>query len=230
MTVTISRLYDDYSTASKIVTDLKTAGVPEGDISVIASNADNWYSAGRTRETVASSGRVDRDHDGTDDRAEGAATGAGVGAGVGTAVGLLAGLGLIAIPGIGPVVAAGWLISTLAGTATGAAAGGIIGGLSQAGVSEEDAHVYAEGVRRGGTLVVARVPEADQSRFQAILDQSAVDIRQRGTSFRQSGWTRFDPNAAPYKAEPLGTVEQARSTEVRVEDERNKVRPTERRR
>jgi Domain of unknown function (DUF2382) len=202
MTTTISRLYNDYSTAAKVVAELKAAGLREGEISIIANNAENWYSADQKRDTKAS-GRVDRDHDGTDDRVEGAEAGAGIGAGVGSAVGLLAGLGLIAIPGIGPVVAAGWLVSTLAGTATGAAAGGIIGALSQAGVSDEDAHVYAEGVRRGGTLVIARVPEADRSRFEAVLDRSAVDIRQRGTSFRQSGWSRFDPNAAPYTADQV---------------------------
>jgi len=225
MTVTISRLYDDYSTASRIVSELKSAGLAESEISVIASNANNWYSSSSARETKAGSSRVDRDHDGTDDRAEGAAAGAGVGAGVGTALGLLAGLGLIAIPGIGPVVAAGWLVSTLAGTAAGAATGGIIGALSQAGVTEEEAHVYAEGVRRGGTLLVARVPEADRARFQAILDRSAVDIGQRGASFKQSGWARFDPNAAPFTP-----PDKVRRTEVKVEDERNIARPTERRR
>jgi uncharacterized protein (TIGR02271 family) len=208
MTITISRLYNDYSTAAKVVAELKAAGLREGEISIIANNAENWYSADQKRDAKATSGRVDRDHDGTDDRAEGAATGAGVGAGVGSAVGLLAGLGLIAIPGIGPVVAAGWLASTLAGTAAGAATGGIIGALSQAGVNDEDAHIYAEGVRRGGTLVVARVPDADRSRFEAILDRSAVDIRQRGTSFRQSGWSRFDPNAAPYTADQVRMARQ----------------------
>jgi uncharacterized protein (TIGR02271 family) len=208
MATTISRLYNDYSTAAKVVAELKAAGLRESDISIIANNAENWYSTDQKRDTKASSARVDRDHDGTDDRVEGAEAGAGIGAGVGSAVGLLAGLGLIAIPGIGPVVAAGWLASTLAGTAAGAATGGIIGALSQAGVNDEDAHVYAEGVRRGGTLVVARVPERDQDRYQAILDRSAVDIRRRGTSFRQSGWSRFDPNAAPYTADQVRMARQ----------------------
>ena len=86
--------------------------------------------------------------------AEDAGKGAGIGAAVGGVGGLLTGLGLMAIPGVGPVVAAGWLAATAAGAVTGAAvggaAGGIIGGLTDAGVSEDDAHVYAEGVRRGG--------------------------------------------------------------------------------
>src|SRR3954471_3671816 len=142
MTVTISRLYDNYTDAQQAVRRLEAAGVPHSEISMVANNSDNWFKSAKT---------VDRDHDGVDDRAEGAGKGAGVGAGVGGAAGLLAGLGLLAIPGVGPVVAAGWLVATAAGAANGAAAGGIIGALTQAGVSDEDAQVYAEGVRRGGT-------------------------------------------------------------------------------
>jgi hypothetical protein len=88
-----------------------------------------------------------------DSSVTGAETGAGVGTAVGGAAGLLAGLGLLAIPGVGPVVAAGWLVATAVGAVAGAATGGLIGGLTGAGVSEDDAHVYAEGVRRGGSLV-----------------------------------------------------------------------------
>ena len=84
-------------------------------------------------------------------------------------IGLLTGLGLMAIPGVGPVVAAGWLASTAAGVAAGGAAGGIIGALTQTGASEEDASAYAEGIRRGGTLVSARVPDTDRARYEAIL-------------------------------------------------------------
>jgi hypothetical protein len=203
MTVTISRLYDDYATASQAVRDLEAAGIPHSDISIVASNADNWYSGDRTRATTARSGRVDRDADGRDDRAEGAGAGAGIGATVGGVAGLLAGLGLLAIPGLGPVVAAGWLASTAAGAVAGGATGGIIGALTQAGVSDEDAHVYAEGVRRGGTLVTARVPDRDASRLEAILDRSAVNIRERGSAYRSSGWKSFDPKATPYTAEQV---------------------------
>jgi hypothetical protein len=202
MTATISRLYDDYATASQAVTQLERAGIPHSDISMVASNADNWYSGDRKAGRDAT-GRVDRDRDGVDDRAEGAAAGAGMGAAVGGAVGLLAGLGLLAIPGIGPVVAAGWLVSTAAGAAAGGATGGLLGALTQAGVSEEDAHVYAEGVRRGGTLVTARVPDADRARVESILDRSAVNIRDRGAAYRKTGWQRFDPDASPYTADQV---------------------------
>ena len=93
MTVTISRLYDRYSDAQSAVRSLEAAGVPHSDISIVANNSDNWFSADK---------KVDRDRDGVDDRAEGAGKGAGIGAGLGGAAGLLAGLGLLAIPGLGP--------------------------------------------------------------------------------------------------------------------------------
>lgn len=198
MTVTISRLYDDYSAASQAVRDLEAAGLTSNDISIVASNADNWYSGDRTRKRTD---RVDRDHDGTDDRTEGAEAGAGIGAVLGGAAGLLSGLGLIAIPGIGPVVAAGWLVATGAGVVAGGAVGGIIGALTQSGVSKEDAHVYAEGVRRGGTLVSARVPDSQRTRYEAILDRSAINIRERGEAYRREGWTGFDESAPSYTAE-----------------------------
>jgi hypothetical protein len=198
MTVTISRLYDDYSAAGQAVRDLEAAGLPSSDISIVASNADNWYRSDRTGTRKA---RVDRDHDGTDDRVEGAEAGAGIGAVLGGAAGVLAGLGLIAIPGIGPVVAAGWLIAAGAGAVAGGAAGGIIGALTQAGVSKEEAHVYAEGVRRGGTLVSARVPDRERTRYEAILDRSAINISDRGEAYRRAGWKAFDESAPPYTAE-----------------------------
>ena len=69
--------------------------------------------------------------------------------------------GLMAIPGVGPVVAAGWLVATLTGAAAVGTAGGIVGALSQAGFSPEDADVYAESIRRGGALVSVKVEEAD---------------------------------------------------------------------
>ena len=171
MTATISRLFDNYSTALQAVRDLETAGVPHSEISIVASNADGWYAAdqGTSARRVGTPDRVDRNADGIDDRAEGSGAGAGIGAVVGGGAGLLAGLGLLAIPGLGPVVAAGWLASTALGAAVGGTAGGLIGALTAAGVSREDADVYAEGIRRGGTLVTARVPDADRSKARQFL-------------------------------------------------------------
>jgi hypothetical protein len=194
MTVTISRLYDTYADAQQAVRGLEAAGIPHSDISIVANNSDNWYSADN---------KVDRDRDGVDDRAESAGKGAGIGAGIGGTAGLLAGLGLLAIPGLGPVVAAGWLAATAVGAAAGAATGGIVGALTEAGISKEDAHVYAEGVRRGGTLVSARVPDADRARLEAVLDRSAVNLRDRSAAWQKSGWKTFDPASKPYGADEV---------------------------
>jgi hypothetical protein len=197
MTTTISRLYNSHAEARAAVRDLEAAGVSHGDISIIASNADNWYDA-------KNKAYPDSDLDGKDDRAEAAAAGGSIGALAGGTAGLLAGLGLMAIPGVGPVVAAGWLVSTLTGAAAGGATGGIIGALSQqAGLSKEDSEVYAEGLRRGGAIVSARVDDADAARLRAAMDRSAVRISDRATAYRKSGWSTYDPNARPYTADEV---------------------------
>ena len=144
MTETITALFDTFEEAEVAVRRLEAAGVPHEDISLIASNThghhDHLGAADATNEAAKDAGR-----------------GAGVGAAVGGLGGLLTGLGLMAIPGVGPVVAAGWLVATAVGAAGGAAvggaAGGVVGALTKAGVKDEDAHVYAEGIRRGGALV-----------------------------------------------------------------------------
>jgi hypothetical protein len=147
--------------------------------------------------------KVDRDLDNVDDRAEGAGAGASIGAVLGGTAGLLAGLGIMAIPGLGPVVAAGWLAATATGAVAGGAVGGIIGALTQSGVPKEEAELYAEGIRRGGTLVTARVPDGDRARCEAIMNQAAVNIRDREQMYRESGWSGFDPSAKPYSAEQI---------------------------
>lgn len=186
---TVSGLFDRYENATAAVDQLHALGIPRDDISLIANNSDDWYG----RDTDSNAGN-------------GAEAGAGIGAVAGGAGGLLAGLGLLAIPGVGPVVAAGWLAATAAGAAAGAvlggAAGGLIGALTESGVSEEDAHVYAEGVRRGGTLVTARVGDDKQLAAEAVLRQNGVDLDTRRSDYTAEGWSRFDESAEPYSSIP----------------------------
>ena len=101
------------------------------------------------------------------------------------------------------MVAAGWLVSTLAGAAAGGVAGSVVGALTQAGVSKEDADIYAEGLRRGGAVVSARVPDADAMRLQAIMDRSAVNVRERAVAYRQGGWQAFSAKEIPYTADQV---------------------------
>ena len=120
--------------------------------------------------------------------------GVSTGAVLGGAGGLLAGLGLLAIPGLGPIVAAGWLAATAAGAgigaAGGAATGSIVGALKNAGHTDDEAHVYSEGVRRGGSLVSVKVPDNLISEAEAVLQRNkSVDAQTRGQAYRASGWT-----------------------------------------
>ena len=187
---TVTGLFDDYTDASSAVSALESAGVRSDDISIVSNNADNRHG----------------EHS---NAGEGAGTGAGIGAVVGGAGGLLTGLGLMAIPGVGPVVAAGWLVATAVGAAAGAvaggAAGGIIGALTSSGVSEDDANVYAEGVRRGGSLVTAKVDDALVPEAEAILKRSNwVDPTERRAAYNEQGWTKFDATLDPYGPEEIG--------------------------
>ncbi|HEX3861096.1 MAG TPA: hypothetical protein VHY35_05335 [Stellaceae bacterium] len=207
--ITITRLYDDYAIAARAYNELKRAGISTDDISIVASNGDGWFEKGATEP-----GKIDRDGDGSDDRNEGAAKGGAIGGAVGGVAGLLAGLGILAIPGLGPVVAAGWLASTAALAFTGGAAGGLIGSLSQHGVKEDDANAYAEGVRRGGTLVTAKVDEKDAPQVESILATSAVDLTVRRAMWEQGGWNRFDPAAPSYTADEIRRERELYRTRV----------------
>ena len=205
MSQTITRLFDDYADATAAVRDLEQLGIAHGDLSIVASNADGHHDDSSTH-----------DHDGVNDHGD-VSRGVSTGAMLGGAGGLLAGLGLLAIPGLGPIVAAGWLAATAAGAgigaAGGAATGTIVGALKEAGHDENDAHVYAEGVRRGGSLVSAKVPDELVGDAEAVLDRNgSVTATSRGASYRESGWSSFDADAPAYTAEQV-REERARYAE-----------------
>ena len=127
----------------------------------------------------------------------------GEGAGFGAVVGALVGLGAMIIPGIGPVIAAGPLVAGLVGAGVGAAAGAVTGGITasliDSGVDEQSAHYYAEGVRRGGSLVTVMVEDARSSEAAAIMNNHyPVDLNTRADEWRAGGWEQFHPDAAPY--------------------------------
>jgi hypothetical protein len=213
---TIARMYDSYSDASQVVNALEAAGIPHSDISLIANTDAQGRSAATTStaETPLSAshltggGTSPVDPARTDDtNAEaGAKRGATAGTVLGGAAGLLAGIGALAIPGIGPVVAAGWLVAALTGAGVGAAAGGLVGSLTGAGVSNDEAHVYSEGVKRGGTLVTVRTQDADAGRIEALMaERNPVDWQQRRAAYG-SDWSQFDGGSTPKAATTTGTT------------------------
>jgi stress response protein YsnF len=188
MTRTVVALYDDIHQAHDAVRDLTQSGIPRENISLVSNDAEGTYQqqlergGGRTREGSAQ------------DTAEDAGKGAGVGAVLGGLGGLVVGLGALAIPGIGPIVAAGPIATTLAGAGIGAATGGLIGALTNLGVPEEHAEHYAEGVRRGGTLVTVEVDDAHVDRAVSVLNKhNPVDIERRRQHWQErGGYKGFD--------------------------------------
>lgn len=192
MSQTVIALYDDFTTARRVVEDLVDAGFSRNNISIVANDASGEYS------------RYLADHDMDEDDVS-----AGEGAGFGAVVGALVGLGAALIPGIGPVLAAGpFAAAAMAGlgAAAGAATGGIVAGLVDLGVPEEEANYYAEGIRRGGTMVSITTDESSVNRAQDIMNRhNPIDLEGRATSWRESGWTGYSERAAPYTVDAISS-------------------------
>jgi hypothetical protein len=215
MSRTVTRLFDHHTDAIQAVDELERAGISHDRISLVSNNSDNWHAGHQhSGDTDGRGGPLgDRNGDGENDVADGAGKGAATGGLIGGGAGLLAGLGMLAIPGLGPVVAAGWLASTAVGAAAGAAAGGATGGLlgalKEAGHSDEEANVYSEGVRRGGTLVSVRADDAEADRIEQILNgRRGVDAMTRGQDYRSAGWSGFDHDAQPYTSDQIASERQ----------------------
>ncbi len=201
---TMAAMFDRYENAAEAVRRLEGAGVPHSDISIVSN--DESHAQYHGDETKA--------------HGTGLGTGASLGTLIGGGAGLLAGLGLLAIPGLGPVVAAGWLASTLVGAGVGAAAGGLTGSLVDVGVTEEDAHAYAEGVRRGGTLVTVKADDAMTTRVTDILDQDGtIDMDDRTQQWRGEGWsgTSTGTTATGAATTTVGTLRPSSTTTTVVE-------------
>lgn len=176
--------FDQYAQAQEAVRSLVDTGFSRSEISLVASDPTGEYAKS---DAVTST---------NPDTTNYTATGAGTGAVLGGVGGLLVGLGALAIPGVGPVLAAGPIVTTLLGAGVGAAAGGLIGVLIDAGIPEDEAQYYAEGLRRGGAVVtVTTDDEMMIERATNIFERNgAVDIDRRADEWRQSGWTGYDPN------------------------------------
>ena len=210
MTTTVIGLYDRLEDAQNAVSELVSVGFPREDISIVAADTEGKFKT-YVGESSAEGG-------------EGVATGAGVGAAVGGLGGLLVGIGALAIPGIGPVLAAGPIASALIGMGVGAVTGGLLGALVDAGVPEEQANLYAEGVRRGGTLVKVTATEDRVDEANRIMDRfNPIDIDQRATTWRSEKWSSFDPNATPYTQTDFERERSRFSTDM--ERQRDQERP-----
>lgn len=204
MAKTIVGLFDTTNEAQSVVQDLVNGGFNRQDIGLVANNTKGETTTENTGTTTAGESKAGDD----------AGAGAVGGTVVGGALGLLVGIGALAIPGIGPVVAAGTLATVLGSTALGAGIGagigGIVGALVGMGVPKEDAEYYHEGVRRGGTLVTVKSDDKmAQQAYDIMQRHGAADIEARGAEWKQSGYQGYDPNAQPYTATQ---IDQYRTT------------------
>lgn len=152
-----------YSQAEQIVTDLQAAGFPVSDISVVLPDTEGRHDVGHVKATKAP---------------EGAATGAATGGLAGGVLGLLAGIGALAIPGVGPLIAAGPIMAALSGAAVGATTGGMVGGLIGLGIPEIEAKRYEEKLKTGNYLLAVHVEDGDaKTRAKEIFENgNAEDI------------------------------------------------------
>lgn len=199
MSKTVIGLMDHIGEAQSVVKDLVASGIDRDDIGFMANQ----------KHAVPESAHL---NEGEGSRAtSGALVGAGTGAALGGVAGLALALAPLAIPGIGPILAAGPIAAALTGAGIGAVAGGLIGGLTKLGVPEDEAHYYAEGVRRGGILVTVAAEGEAQARTAVNVMQrhGAVDIDQRATEWKKQGWKgRFDADAAQSTTERTVPVTQ----------------------
>jgi stress response protein YsnF len=189
---TIVATYRTIEEAQKVVNDLVNAGIDRDNISLVTSNADNRHQHLTNRTDV------------TDDDDVSAGEGALVGGVAGGLLGAALGLGALAIPGIGPVLAFGPLIGGLIGAGAGAVTGGLTASLIDMGVDETDAHSYAEAVRRGYTLVTVHAPDEHTDEARAIMSRyNVVDIDERTDYWQSEGWTGHDVKAKPFTSRDI---------------------------
>jgi len=169
-------VFDDRDDAQDAINALRDAGFLPDTISVLARDRDMAGAIADDTGTEAGAG---------------AAAGAMAGGVLGGIAGWLVGIGALAIPGVGPIIAAGPLAATLGGIAVGAAGGGIIGALTGAGVPEEEARYYDEEFRRGGIVVSVNAPGRYREAITILREYGSRDTTT--TSARYAEWKEVSP-------------------------------------
>lgn len=162
-------IYQTRTMVERAVQDLQTAGFRNEDISVLFPESGGTKEFAIEKETKAP---------------EGATTGAGTGAVIGGVLGWLTGIGLLAIPGLGPFIAAGPIVAALAGAGAGGVVGGIAGALIGMGIPEYEANRYEGRIKEGGILLSVHADDSYwKDKAKDILEHTgAEDIGAKGES------------------------------------------------
>ncbi len=178
--IAVYGIYPSRPLVERAVDALKEAGFRNTDISVLFPQGGGTKDFAVEKETKAP---------------EGAATGAGSGAVIGGALGWLMGIGLLAIPGVGPFIAAGPIMALLAGAGAGGVVGGIAGALIGMGIPEYEANRYEGRIKEGGILLSVHADDTEwKTKGKAILERTgAEDIGYKGESAAD-----HEESASPY--------------------------------
>jgi hypothetical protein len=175
-------VFSDLGAAERALIEVRAAGISKDGVHLIAGNEksqhDHYMEEAKERSKTAGSA---------------AASGASFGGGLGIVASLVA----LAIPGVGPIVAAGPIATVLTGLGIGAASGGIIGALKNMGMSHEQAPLYEEAVRRGLIIALVQVDEERAPEIERILElHGARDVRDEADTWKESDWS--GPKADPH--------------------------------
>jgi len=169
-------IYRQRGGVEQAVDALKTAGFRNEDISILFPHNEGNKDLAVTKDSKAP---------------EGAAAGAGTGAIIGGALGWLAGIGLLAIPGLGPFIAAGPIMALLAGAGVGGAVGGVSGALIGLGIPEYEAKRYEGLVKAGGILLSVHTDNSDWTKLakSVLHNTGAKDVAATGESHADAAVT-----------------------------------------
>ncbi len=195
-------IFPTRSAAETAVDRLTAAGFTHQDVSVLMADRNSSKDFATEKNTKAP---------------EGTTTGVGVGGAIGGTLGLLAGIGALAIPGVGPLIAAGPIMGALAGLGVGGAVGGLVGALVGMGIPEYEAKRYEGHIKDGGILVSVHCESSEEvSRAKDILKQAGGnDIASSGEKSVSSHDVDGDHTAHDHRVDETRTL-----NETRVEDER----------
>jgi hypothetical protein len=201
MTGTIVGHFSNSDDAQVAIGELERAGFTADDVSYVATDT-----SGRLAQRLQGGSEA------------GSAISKGVAAG--GVSGLLLSVAALAVPGIGPIVAAGPIAATLTAAGVGAAAGGFLGALADMGVPEGQARRWADAVSKGGALVIVRVNDDNRFRARAVLEsQTVIDVSEHDAAVRESGvYDPANPHTEPANYGDEGGSSQWGQTVLRVDE------------
>lgn len=177
---TVAAVFPALAEAEHVAGHLRNLGIPSQAIHVAAGNErsrhDEYIRRAQAEETKTASA-------------------AAAGASIGASAGFVAGLAMLVIPGVGPIIAGGVIATVLTGVGIGAAGGGLIGAFLNMGISHDEAHLYEEAVRRGKVFVAVQVSEEmEPEAILVMAEHGGRDINDEADAWRASGWKHPYPN------------------------------------